>query len=156
MASTNYTSLTKFRRWLIASMGTIIVGLVGVWVQKSCGPAPQGFCAEYKVPNHVEGVLTDATTGKAKLVREIVTNSVLRGDYLLWVAECGESGKIYEHNLPQYPITVRPSSKYSSEEGKECRKLWVSQRIKGSWDGSEVVLCKKLGEWTLAHTLNSE
>lgn len=152
MTDTNDTPLKKFRGWFFAAIGTIIVGLSSLWVQEYWGPSPPEFCAEYKVPDHVKEMISEATSGKPRLVQDLAANGVLRGDFLLWVVECGVAQKIYERDLTLYPITVKPHSKYTTNDGRECRKLWVSDNIKGNWQGSEVVFCKDGGKWAQKNT----
>ncbi len=150
-------SARRLGQWILAAIGTLIIGLAGVWLNDKFGPDPDPDPCETYVPSKdIEEMLNQAKADSRApdYIHEEIHNAALQGDFLRWVVNCGKVEGIYEREFKDSIIRVTPYAVYTDSDGKECRELSVSKKRDGRWQGSSDIYCKTGGKWEFVSTSN--
>ena len=157
-------SSKRLGRWVLAAIGTLIIGLAGVWLNHLLGPEepifhqPSDPCATYEPPSadDLKEILNQAKedSGASDSVNASIHDSILVGHFLLWVVDCGKVQGVYERDFKDLSIRVTPYAVYTDSDGKECRELAVSQKRDGRWQGSSDIYCRIGGKWEFVSKSN--
>jgi hypothetical protein len=152
------TSGRRLGRWVIGAVGTLILGLAGVWLTHFLGPKesipPATFdpCAEYKPPDeaYIRQITDQAQKdgGGNSDITALIRESIKVGHFLLWVADCGKVQAVYERDIGGIFYRVAAYAIYKDDNGRECRELTINKQISGRWHGSTQIYCRVGGKWT--------
>ena len=80
-------------------------------------------------------------------VRKLADAAIEFAHYKLWVLDCGKDREVYKRDFLLGSYRFTPYALYRDDDNRECRKITVSQKVEGGWQGSIELHCRIEGMW---------
>ena len=177
MASNQSGPGRRFASWLLASAGTLALGVTALWINHKLGPKPPyDPCSSYQLPpeDYLRSRVLEewppdlrkyADDPNLQPVMAVLATKPQAEHFARWAAECGKAVGIYEQEFP--PVRLRlppergvkdaytkalvvrlaPGAIFKDKEGFDCRLIDADMRWSNKVDSMKIKICRIEGVW---------
>src|SRR5262245_52988706 len=124
--------------WAVAGLGTIIVGLLGVWANHRFGPKKKNK-NEFPGPDKLIEMMHDHadSTNLDPTVRAAIAPTVVIAQFSQWLLAHGKDHQIHEYKVVKIKdiemLRGMAGPKFTDELGRSCRDYTLWRRTNGKW-----------------------